>query len=79
MNDDHAEMFAQNASGDIRQLVLSIEMFYCVKQSGIKVESSDVRSYIDQQGIDSDAKICAAAALVGHQSDDEKILGIGKL
>lgn len=90
LNDDHAEMFAQNARGDIRQLLLSMEMFYMTKREantsetggqgapGIcsKIESAELEAYIEEHGIESDSKICATVGLAPGMTDDERILGV---
>lgn len=78
LNDDHAEMFATNARGDVRQLLLSMEMFYSSKKGGLLVTSSEVAAYMDDHGVDSDGKVCSATGVgvLAAQTDDERILGI---
>jgi DNA polymerase III delta prime subunit len=84
LDDDQVDIFATNARGDIRQLLLSIEMFYVAKigaasaaaNAPVRVTTQELISYIDEHGVDSEAKICGSAASQAAQTDDERILAI---
>lgn len=83
MDNDQAELFAQNSHGDARQLISSLEMFYVGRNNLTRVDTAQIESYIGINGIESDEKICLSApvtrpeGLAGlSQSDDERILGM---
>jgi DNA polymerase III delta prime subunit len=78
LDDDQADLFAQNAHGDIRQLIMAMEMFYVSHKTGTKIELSQVTDFLDEHGVDSDAKICMATegGLSASQTEDERILGM---
>ncbi len=78
LDNDQAEVFAKNAHGDARQLILAMEMFYVGKKNQTRVTLQQIQEYSDSSYMESDEKVCNAVegGLSTTQSDDERILGM---